>query len=538
MGNTKAKPCNYTKHQIEMEITKAVHYIRLNRNRRVEQLKKKESPFTSYPLDFPDQTFDSSYHMGCINARLFIYAACCNALLRHLNILMEYSLALSMYSQGQGQPIKTGLKSNFYSGNSGKLNIGSIDDLVPSVNTLIYCIKALNISSLVSLEMMLENILGPHYVKLAREGYMVDIKLKNKIHSMIPNGEDVEAYLMGFIWRLSGEDPEKAAKIALKFGLIHLFQMKGHLYRKGNNAPGSGNTPQNGPQPGQGNSGNGGQRQIVQNSSDSFGINEPQNIENYFEQRQSQFGVPSIIPNEKPIQPEKSIPTFNIDPSSTVSKSVITIDASFNIAANDKLNELKLDDFKPPATQENDSTPKININNTDDFLNQLNNLKLNNDEQNMYDELQENKIKNEADKRLSQFKQSKIDPFKSGWQTPQNNLNIPGNIQEQPKLEADSKNLFTDFQKDNAPFSNFQKDNLTPENDRTYQDVKLASFAQQKGTPQPSINFGTGQNISGNRLEKAPDVLPVNFSYNQMMTFNRMNYDQNFRKYPHILTFY
>lgn len=45
MGNTKAKPCNYTKTQIDMELTKAVHYIRLNRNRRVEQLQKKELPF-------------------------------------------------------------------------------------------------------------------------------------------------------------------------------------------------------------------------------------------------------------------------------------------------------------------------------------------------------------------------------------------------------------------------------------------------------------------------------------------------------------
>lgn len=127
-----------------------------------------------------------------------------------------------MFSQGNGHPIKTGKASNFYNQN-GVLKIGSIDDLVPSINTLIYCLGALNISSLVSLEMMFENILGPKYLKLAKDGYMVDIQMRNKIHSMVPLGEDIEAYLIGFVWRLANDDPETAAKIAFKMSLTNLF---------------------------------------------------------------------------------------------------------------------------------------------------------------------------------------------------------------------------------------------------------------------------------------------------------------------------
>jgi hypothetical protein len=324
-----------------MELSKAVHYIRMNRNRRVEQLQKKESPFRAYPLQFPDMKFDQTYHMGCLNARLFVYAASCNALLRHIQILSEHSLALAMFSQGKGQPIKTGHGEGFYN-HQGVQKLGSIDDLVPSINTLIYCLSALNISSLVTLEAMLEDILGKKYLKLARDGYMVDIHLRNKIHSIVPQGEDVEAYLLGFIWRLANNDPETASKIAFKMGLTQLFSSRGYLYRGGENPPGSGPTQGgNGP-----NSGPGGKKSQVKDSTAALGLPEPQKIENYFESRQSQFGLPSNIhgpaaggigvnnqpPQQQPFN-DASVPKFNIDPNSVVSKSVMSIDASFNQVA-------------------------------------------------------------------------------------------------------------------------------------------------------------------------------------------------------------
>lgn len=70
--------------------------------------------------------------------------------------------------------------------------------------------------------------------------------------------------------------------------------MKGHLYRRGGNPPGSGPT----------NPGNGGDKN---DSSAKFDIQDPQKIENYFENRQSQFGLPSNIPgsnvNNQPPKP-------------------------------------------------------------------------------------------------------------------------------------------------------------------------------------------------------------------------------------------
>lgn len=196
---------------------------------------------------------------------------------------------------------------------------------------------------------------------------------------------------------------------------------------------------------------------------------------------------------------------------------MITIDASFSRAAQDKLNELKLDDYKPPADNmqnNNSGNPGPEINNTQDFLAQLNDLKLDNNEQNMYDELQENKIKKEAENRLSQFKQSSLDPFKSGWQQSTNN---------QP---ANNTNIDTSGKQDTTmnPFAN------APQNDKTFQDVKLNSFAQQKGTPDPSFNFGNNAPV-GKQMSQAPQKLPVEFSYNKLMVFNRQQYDYNLRKF-------
>ena len=59
----------------------------------------------------------------------------------------------------------------------------------------------------------------------------------------------------------------------------------------------------------------------------------------------------------------------------------------------------------------------------DDLLGQLNNLKLDEDAINMYDELQQSKINEVADRRLCELRQSKLDPFKSAWATPQEIVN-------------------------------------------------------------------------------------------------------------------
>jgi hypothetical protein len=49
----------------------------------------------------------------------------------------------------------------------------------------------------------------------------------------------VEAYLLGFIWRLAEHNEEKALVIAQNMSLLQLFKLKGQWFRSG----GYSNTP-------------------------------------------------------------------------------------------------------------------------------------------------------------------------------------------------------------------------------------------------------------------------------------------------------
>ena len=517
MGNNESKPVGYSKFQIDMELTKTVQYIRLNRNRRVEQLQAKESPLLEYPLDIK-MTFDQTYHFGCLNARYLLYASTCNLMLQHINILAEHSLALSMFSQGETKKISTGTAQDFY--NTKTQSLGSIDDLVPSINTLIFGLKALNIQQVETLEEMLENILGPKYVTLAREGYMVDLRLREKLDSIVPQGDDVESYLFGLVWRLAADDQQKACTIAQNIGLYDQFIAKGHLYRPRN----AGNGPI-GPDGGQGfSAGNGGERKVAKVS------------ENAFELRQSQFGALNRSPNTNIKEAPDHNLEFKIDPSSKVSQSVLQIDNNFNNNLIDQLEQLKLDDFKPPQDFDKNmslfvatgpqlnhirpheaNAPEISPNQEAELLGQLNNLKLDEDAVNMYDELQQNKIDQVADRRLCELRQSKLDPFKSTWmQKPDITLENAAPVQI------------------SSPFSDVSPIQIvTPPNeahDKTFENISLKSFAANQGGSGVSLDFDKLNKQATIQNTKAPTSLPIQYSYNPMLAVNRQQYMYEQRK--------
>jgi hypothetical protein len=120
--------------------------------------------------------------------------------------------------------------------------------------------------------------------------------------------------------------------IAQNMSLIHIFSAKGHLYRPSNPSLPNPNAPHHKPT----SSGNGGTQQAA--------------TQNYFENRQSQFGLPSNYqPMGQQVDDLNNLPLFKIDPKSTVSKSVIKIDTNFDIVPEDQINQLKLDDYKPPV---------------------------------------------------------------------------------------------------------------------------------------------------------------------------------------------
>lgn len=162
---------------------------------------------------------------------------------------------------------------------------------------------------------MLENILGPKYVTMAREGYMVDLRLRQKLDSIVPQGDDVESYLFGLVWRLAGDDQQKACTIAQNMGIYDHFLSRGHFHRPRNAGSGLNGSKGNPGLP----SGNGGGEKKTANA--------PQNA---FDIRQSQFGLVRQLPADEIITPPNPDIQFKIDPTSKVSQSVLQIDSNFS----------------------------------------------------------------------------------------------------------------------------------------------------------------------------------------------------------------
>lgn len=243
-------------------------------------------------------------------------------------------------------------------------------------------------------------------------------------------------------------------------------------------------------------------------SADSFGIKDPQAINSYFKER-SQFGVPANVQGPPP-QDFQNLPPVNLNPDSLVSKSVLSIEASY-----DKVIDYQVDDLRLPGENNNNNNSnngldkyKIdpnsqpqNIGNTNDFLNDLENLKLDESKEQQKDENLENQVKKAAQKSFIQHSQSNLNPFQPPEE--QASFQKPGKI---------SNLAFSNFNNNDPGFGNY-----TENNDKTIQDVNLPSFARDNYGNDPSLNLG-GKKPT---LEKAPEKLPLNRSYNPDMPYNK-----------------
>lgn len=149
---------------------------------------------------------------------------------------------------------------------------------------------------------------------MAREGYMVDLSLRQKLDSIVPQGDDVESYIFGLIWRLAGDDQQKACTIAQNMSLYENFVARGHFYRprmsggNNNNSKGNEGAP----------SGPGGSNKLTKAAG------------NVLELRQSQFGALNRFPEDATNPPPQQNFEFKIDPTSKVSQSVLQIDSNFS----------------------------------------------------------------------------------------------------------------------------------------------------------------------------------------------------------------
>jgi hypothetical protein len=191
MGNSiKTNGHIYNKIQIELALSKAIHFVRLTRDRRIEALKKKESEILS-KLEYGSMSMAQTYQLACVACRHLTFVKAANMILRHLDLLREHTIALEM---AQSQP-----------GNAG--------DLVPPLNTMIWGTYKLNIVQMEELVFMVEKVLGKKWVRSAMSGYMVDLNLRRNFAEILPGQDMVNAYLWDFVRRTSKGDEKRQSKL-------------------------------------------------------------------------------------------------------------------------------------------------------------------------------------------------------------------------------------------------------------------------------------------------------------------------------------
>ena len=167
-----------------------------------------------------------------------------------------------------------------------------------------------------------------------------------------------------------------------------------------------------------------------------------------------------------------------------VSKSVKTIDASFEKAAEFQLNDLRLseDEKKDVFGKSSLGLPEGSKPDLGDegFLGQLDNLDINVDGDKVKQQIEEEKVKAEAEKRFEEQTKSNLNPFKSNQSNQISNLG----------------------------FSKLNEGEGGVDQDKTILDVLLPPSAKNDLTPEPSMDLGAMK-----QLDKAPERLPLNMSY-------------------------
>lgn len=243
-------------------------------------------------------------------------------------------------------------------------------------------------------------------------------------------------------------------------------------------------------------------------SADSFGVKDPQAIESYFKER-SQFGVPAN--NNIPPVNQQNVPEVNINPNSVVSKSVLSIEASFEKGIEFEMDDLRLsgdnnkggdnsglDRYK---IDPNNNNGQNTIQDPNDLFKDLENLKLDDSKEQIKDQQEEQRVKMEAQKSFINHQKSNLNPF----QPPDENTSFqkPGQL---------SNLAFSNLNQNSGNTTNMGLGigNYNDHNDKTIQDVNLPSFAKDNyGNQDPSLNLG-GMKPT---LDKAPEKLPLNRSY-------------------------
>lgn len=140
----------------------------------------------------------------------------------------------------------------------------------------------------------------------------------------------------------------------------------------------------------------------------------------------------------------------------------------------------------------------------------------------MYDELQQSKINQAADRRLCELRQSKLDPFKSAWATPQE-------LTTDALVPAHTSSPFSDATpiQDISPIQT----PLNEANDKTYENVQLKSFAANAEKSGASLDFEKLNKQALIQNTKAPTSLPIQYSYNPLLAVNRNQYMQEQRNF-------
>merc|ERR1712183_712628 len=85
----------------------------------------------------------------------------------------------------------------------GQYNPSEMQELLPAVNTILWSTTRLNLGAIVEFNVMIQRHFGPGCLKMARDGYMVDEKLKRNFNQMLPTVFEIDDYLKDFFRRFS-----------------------------------------------------------------------------------------------------------------------------------------------------------------------------------------------------------------------------------------------------------------------------------------------------------------------------------------------
>jgi len=184
MGNSNDKPLikPVTKIQLDIVLSKVYNYIKLERDRKVEMLMKQEKALIEFCTNRNIEVTELRTK-AITNINLLKWIQGSNIVLHYVKTLMNYTMALE---RGQHNP-------------------SEMTELVPAVNTLIWSTQKLNLSAIVEFNIMIQQHFGPGYVLQARQGHLVDEKLKKNFSGLIPTVFEIDDYLKDFFRRFSND---------------------------------------------------------------------------------------------------------------------------------------------------------------------------------------------------------------------------------------------------------------------------------------------------------------------------------------------